>query len=213
VGEVFTTGRVSARARRALDTLRDRPLNFDLARREEFTAANGWQVDEWRRPLPPEPPGPPLPDGSWEACKEVLASYSFADPRIVRAVYRPDTPLEGREMLLEGRFYGLRFLMGLRVGAVTDTTKVVDGREVRVWGWNYRTLQGHLEMGQMDYEVWKWTASGAVELRIDAFSKPAEIPNPIVRLGFRLFGRTMQRRFARRALTRVERQVRERLAG
>jgi uncharacterized protein (UPF0548 family) len=213
VAEVFTTGRVSARARRALDALRDRPLNFDLARREEFTAANGWHIDEWRQPLPPEPPGPPLADGSWAACKEVLASYSFADPRIVRAVYRPDTPLEGREMLLEGRFYGLRFLMGLRVGAVTDTTKVVDGREVRVWGWNYRTLQGRLEMGQMDYEVWKWIGSGAVELRIDAFSKPAEIPNPIVRLGFRLFGRTMQRRFARRALARVERQVRVRLAS
>jgi hypothetical protein len=61
--------------------------------------------------------------------------------------------------------------------------------------------------------VWKWIGSGAVELRIDAFSKPAEIPNPIVRLGFRVFGRTMQRRFARRALARVEGQVRERLAS
>jgi uncharacterized protein (UPF0548 family) len=213
VGELFTTGRVSARARRALDTLRDRPLNFDLARREEFTRANGWQIDEWRRTLPPEPPGPPLPDGSWAACKEVLATYSFADPRIVRAVYRPDTPLEDRELLLEGRFYGLRFLMGLRVGTVTDTATQVDGQQVRVWGWNYQTLQGHLEMGQMDYEVWKWTDTGAVELRIDAFSKPAEIRNPIVRLGFRLFGRSMQRRFARRALVRVDQQVCERLSG
>ncbi|MCA1681991.1 MAG: DUF1990 domain-containing protein [Actinobacteria bacterium] len=34
-----------------------------------------------------------------------------------------------------------------------DETRDVDGRTVRVWGWNYRTLQGHLEMGQMDYEV------------------------------------------------------------
>jgi uncharacterized protein (UPF0548 family) len=132
-----------------------------------------------------------------------MQRYEFADPSIVRAVYYPDRPLEERDMLLEVRFYGLRFRFGVRVGGVVDETRTVDGREVRVWGWNYRTLQGHLEKGQMDYEVWKWLDTGEVEFRIHAFSRAADIPNPIVRLGFRLFGRREQVRFARRSCERM----------
>jgi hypothetical protein len=106
-------------------------------------------------------------------------------------------------MVLEARFHGLRFRLGVRVGGVTDETRDVDGRQARVWGWNYRTLRGHLEMGQMDYEVWKWFDSGEVEFRICAFSRAARLPNPIVRLGFRVFGRREQVRFARRACERM----------
>jgi uncharacterized protein (UPF0548 family) len=190
-------------ARRALDELHDKGLNFDLGRRGEFTPENGWHVDDYRQPLPPEPPGRPLPDGSWQAARRLIRDYAFADPAIIRAVYYPDRPLEQRDMLLEGRFLGLRFYFGCRVGGVNDQLRTIQGRQVRVWGWNYRTLQGHLEMGQMDYEVWKWLDSGAVEFRIHVVSKPADIPNPLVRLGFRLFGRAMQRRFARHACRRM----------
>ncbi len=211
MNEVTSTGRVSRRARHKLDELHDKGLNFDLAHREEYTPANGWHVDDYRKTLPSEPPGQPLADGSWAACRRLMVAYEFADPRLVRAVYYADEPLEDRNMLLEGRFFGLRFLLGLRVGGVNDTTGLVDGRPVRRWGWNYRTLQGHLEMGQMDYEVWKWLDSGEVAFRIHAFSKPAEIPNPVVRLGFAVFGRVMQRLFALRALQRMERLVCARL--
>jgi uncharacterized protein (UPF0548 family) len=134
-----------------------------------------------------------------------MLDYQFADPRIVRAVYAPDSELEGRDMLLEARFLGLRFRFGVRVEGVVDETSEADGRPVRVWGWSYRTLQGHLEMGQMDYEVWKWLDSGEVEFRIHVVSRPARIPNPIVRLGFRIFGRRQQVRFARRACERMVR--------
>jgi hypothetical protein len=106
-------------------------------------------------------------------------------------------------MLLELRFLGLRFDVGVRVGGVHDETREIGGRPVRVWGWSYRTLQGHLEMGEMDYELWKWLDTGAVEFRIHRFSRPAPIANPVVRLGFRLFGRREQVRFARRACTRL----------
>jgi hypothetical protein len=58
-------------------------------------------------------------------------------------------------------------------------------------------------MGQIDYEVWKWLDTGEVEFRISAFSRAAHIPNPIVRLGFRVFGRREQVRFARRACERM----------
>ena len=190
-------------ARRAIDELHDKGLNFDLERRDQFTPENGWHVDDYRQPLPPEPPGRPLPDGSWQAARRLIRDYAFADPSIIRAVYYPDRPLDQRDMLLEGRFLGLRFYFGCRVGGVNDELRTIDARQVQVWGWNYRTLQGHLEMGQMDYEVWKWLDSGTVEFRIHVVSKPAHIPNPVVRLGFRLFGRAMQRRFARHACQRM----------
>jgi uncharacterized protein (UPF0548 family) len=200
-------------ARAALARLRDAPLNFDLERRAEFTGATGWKLDHYRQALPPEPPGQPLARGSWAACRRLMISYAFADPAIVRAMYDADQPLEQRDMLLEGRFYGLRFLLGLRAGGVDDDTVTIDGLPVRRWSWNYRTLRGHLEMGQMDYTVAKWVDTGEVEFRIDAFSKAAHIPNLVVRLGFALFGRHMQRRFARTALRRMERLVRGELAA
>ena len=193
----------SPRARRALDQLHDKGLNFDGERAGGFRPEDGWRSDDYRQPLPAEPPGPPLPGGSFAVAKRLMLGYEFADPRIVRAVYYPERPLEQRDMLLEGRFMGLRFHFGCRVGGVNDATRTEDGRQVQVWGWNYRTLQGHLEMGQMTFEVAKWLDSGAVEFRIHAVSKPAHIPNPVIRLGFRLFGRPTQVRFARHACQRM----------
>jgi uncharacterized protein (UPF0548 family) len=138
-----------------------------------------------------------------------MRDYEFADPAIVRAIYRRDSPLEGRDMLLEIRFWGLRFRVGVRVGGVIDETRELDGRQARVWGWSYATLQGHLEMGQMDYEAWKWLDTGAVEFRIHVASKASRIGNPVIRLGFRIFGRREQVRFARRACERMAYLVRE----
>jgi uncharacterized protein (UPF0548 family) len=188
---------------RALDALRERTLNFDEAARASWTEESGWHVDDYCQPLPGEEPGAPEPDGPWERARRLLREYEFADPEIVKASFRRDGPLEGRDMLLEARFWGLRFRLGVRVGRVIDETRFVDGREVRVWGWGYSTLQGHLEMGQMDYEVWKWLDTGAVEFRVHVVSRPGRIGNPIVRLGFRLFGRREQVRFAKSACERM----------
>lgn len=200
-------------AHKALDDLHDKRLNFDVGQRDWLTVESGWRVDDYRQPLPPEPPGPPIPGGSWQIAQRLMRGYEFADPKIVRAIYYPDHPLEERDMLLEGRFLGLRFRFGVRVGGVLDETRPIDGHEVRVWGWNYRTLQGHLEMGQMDYEVWKWLDSGKVEFRIHAFSRPAQIRNPLIRLGFRLFGRALQVKFARRACLRMQQLTAAELGG
>lgn len=192
-------------ARKALSDLHNKSLNFDLRNRDEFTPETGWRVDDYCQRLPPEPPGPPLAEGSWEVACRLVRDYEFADPDIIRTIYYPDRPLEQRDMLLQARFHRLRLYLGVRVGGVHDETRTVQARDVRVWGWNYRTLQGHLEMGQMDYEVWKWLDSGNVEFRIHALSRPADIRNPLLRLGFRLFGRRMQIRFARNACIRMER--------
>jgi uncharacterized protein (UPF0548 family) len=199
--------RRSDRLSRALAALADKGLNFDPDQADHFTGENGWQVDDYAQPLPPEPPGPPAPGGSFEVAQRLMRDYAFADPAIIRAIYAEDSPFERRDMLLVGRFWGLRFHLGVRVGGLVDEERATGGRPLRRWGWSYRTLQGHLEMGQMDYEVRKWLDSGEVDFHIHAVSRPAHIPNPVVRLGFRLFGRRVQRRFARRACRRMARLV------
>ena len=197
-------------ARRVLDELHARTLNYDAA---AGFSGHGWKADEYCQPLPAEPPGPPVSGGSWEVATGLLRAYEFADPAMVRAVYHPDRPLERRDMLLEARFWGLRFRFGVRVGGVVDETRAVNGRQVRVWGWNYRTLQGHLEMGQMDFEAWKWLDTGDVEFHTCRVSRHAAVGNPIVRLGLRLFGRGQQVKFARRACERMARLTTAALDG
>jgi uncharacterized protein (UPF0548 family) len=129
----------------------------------------------------------PLAMGSWEIARRLMSGYEFADPSIVRAYYDGDIPLERRNMLLRLQALGVAHLfVGVRVGEVYERTRELRGRQARVWGWNYRTLEGHVEIGQMEWEVWKWLDDGHVEFRVHAVSRPARIPNPIVRLGFHL---------------------------
>jgi uncharacterized protein (UPF0548 family) len=204
-GISIDTRRVDVAADREVTRLRDRPLNFDPDQREEHVPENGWHVDALCVRLPPEPPGPPLELGSWEIARRLMGGYEFADPSIVRATYDPDEPLEGRVMLLELRFHGLRFHGGVRVSRVYDEQRTCDGRPARVWGWAYQTLEGHLEMGEMDWQVLKWIDSGEVEFRIHAYSRAARDRNPIVRFGFWLFGRREQLAFLHSTLERMRR--------
>ncbi len=205
------------RARRALAELSGRSLNFDPAELEDARPEDGWRIDDYRQPLPAEPPGPPVNGGSFAAAQRLMTDYAFADPAIVRAVYDPASGLADRNMLLQARFGPLRFFFGCRVGTITDETRVADGRELRVWGWSYGTLAGHVERGEMQWAVWKWLDDGAVEFRIHVVSRRASVRNPFVRLGFRLVGRGRQVRFAERACERmaelVAREIRSPVAA
>jgi len=182
---------------RTVEDLRSRGYNFDPRRLRELAAEEGWHHDDRRQALPPEPPGEPVPGGSFERARALMRDYAFAEGSAVRAIFEQDAPLEGRDMLLVARFVGFDFRLGVRVGEVVDEGREEDGRPVRVWGWSYRTLRGHLERGQMSYEVWKWLDTGAVEFRIAAVSHRARTGNPLVRLGFRLLGRREQLKFYR----------------
>ena len=182
---------------RTVDDLRDRGYNFDPTRLAALVAAEGWHRDDRRQPLAPEPPGEPVPGGSFERAVALVRDYAFAEGSAVRAIFEEDAPLEGRDMLLIGRFAGLDFRLGVRVTDVVDARRNEDGRPVRVWGWSYRTLRGHLERGQMSYEVRKWLDTGGVEFRIAAVSHRARVGNPLVRLGFWLLGRREQVKFYR----------------
>ena len=181
----------------SVEDLRGRGYNFDPARLSELVAEEGWHHDDRRQPLAPEPPGPPVPGGSFERARALMRDYAFADGSAVHAIFEQDAPLVGRDMLLVGRFVGLDFRLGVRVGGVVDEERLEDGRPVRVWGWYYRTLRGHLERGQMSYEVWKWLDTGEVEFRIAAVSHRAKAGNPLVRVGFALLGRREQLKFYR----------------
>jgi len=189
--------------RAALAALRDRPLNFDPARLPELVRAGGWRVDDLRRPLPPEPPGEPVAGGTWERTRRLMDGYQVADPALVRATYDEQAPLAGRDMLLTLYFHRLRVRCGVRIGDVYEADREEAGRTARVYGWNYRTLEGHFEQGEMAYEVWKWRDTGAVEFHIHAISRPADSGPPLLRLGFRLFGRRPQLRFYRSACERM----------
>ena len=179
-------------------------LNFDLQPPEAYTPERGWNVDELVQPLPPETPGDPVPGGSWEIARELAEGYAMADPAIVRATWDPRVPLEGRVMRLELRFRRvLRTHAGVLVTRTWDEERDVDGRPARVFGYEYATLQGHVEMGRMDYEVVKRLDDGAVEFRIHGHARVSHQGSPWVRLGFRLFGRREQIRFYRRCCERI----------
>jgi Domain of unknown function (DUF1990) len=116
-------------------------------------------------------------------------------------------------MLLEIRYLTLRVRVGVRIGVVFDEIREIADRKAHIWGWAYRTLEGHLERGQMDYQVWKWLDTGEVEYRIHAVAQVANTRNPVLDLGFRLVGRPQQVRFARRCAERMEQLVKSRLDG
>ena len=125
-----------------------------------------------------EAPGPPEPGGPWETACRLVGQYEFADARILRGVYRRDGDLLGRDMLLEARFYGLRFYLGVRVTGIIDEERDTGDGPERVWGWCYQTLEGHLEQGRLSYEVIKNLATGRVMFRVAGYSRPAPIPRP-----------------------------------
>lgn len=171
--------------RRRLAALADAPVNYDVNALDLDHPPEGWSVDRRCQALVGEPPGDPVHGGSWEIAGRLIRGYEFADPSMVRAFYDPDAPLQGRTMLLELRGLGLVSIhVGVRVVRVYDELRELDGRRARVFGWAYRTLRGHVEAGQMDWQVWKWLDTGEVQFRVHSVSRVARIPNPLIWVGF-----------------------------
>ena len=194
------------RPEQALAALRDVRLNFDPRSPPAYGQRRRWHVDALRQPLPGEPPGEPAPGGPWQVARRLVEDYRMADPTIVRARWDPQAPLDGRDMLLDLRLYRvLRVRAGVRVTLVWDEQRDLAGRLARVFGFEYATLRGHLEMGRMDYEVYKWADDGAVEFCLHAVSRGSGEGTPWARLGFRIFGRREQVRFYLRCCERIAR--------
>ena len=180
----------------ALAELRDREVNYDPSE----VHPPDWNFDVHRSLVGREQPGPPEPGGVWEAARDLVRDYEFTPPELVRAVYHRRDPLLGRNLLLEGRFSALRFYMGVRITAVVDETR---DQQEKVWGWTYETLEHHLERGNVTYEVVKHLDSGQVEFVASCQSQRSPTVGPVLRLGWRFFGRRTQLRFYRRCGQRL----------
>ena len=192
-----------------LADLAARALNFEPPEAEP--AEEGWNQDDDEVQLIPEPPGPPLDGGSWAHAREFVEAYRFPDPRLIQGHYDREAPLEGRSMLLRGRFLGFHFPFGVRISRTFDEIRDTDEGPLRAWGYSYRTLEHHFERGEITFLVGKYLESGRVVFRIHSYSRRAHIPNVLFRAGFRIFGRRLQRRFAGSALARTRDYVEERL--
>ena len=110
-------------------------------------------------------------------------------------------------MLLTARFLWLRFELGVRVNRVIDETRQPEGLAERVWGYSYHTLAGHMERGEITFEIIKRLDTGSVRFRIHSFSQTGHIANWFHRFGFWLVGRRLQRRFAEQSLSNMRRLV------
>jgi len=188
-------------------------VNYDYENVREYTSATGWRIDHYATDLPAEAPGPPAAHGAFAAAQDVMRRYAFPPPDLITGYFDPSQPLGKRVMVLRAHFLVFNFYFGVRVVDVVDEAVQAspDGPE-RVWGYGYRTLEGHFEKGQINFSIHKNLATGAVQFRIKAMSQPGHIRNPFYWLGFKLFGRTLQRRFAHQSLRRMRRLVGEALA-
>jgi len=188
-------------------------VNYDFSRQSEYTSETGWRLDDYATDLPAEAPGPPEPHGAFAAAQDVLRHYAFPPPSLITGIFKPDEPLENRTMLLRARFLGFSFWFGVKVSDVTDeAARPTPAGPERVWGYGYRTLEGHFERGQIDFTIHKSLTTGAIQFRIHAVSQTGRIRNPFYWLGFKLFGRRLQRKFARESLARMRQLVAEALA-
>ncbi len=194
-------------------------VNYDYEDQQEYTAATGWRLDDYATDLPAEAPGPPAPGGSFAAAQDVLRRYAFPPPNLITGYFDPSQPLDGRIMLLRAHFLVFNFYFGVRVADVVDEVAQPGPAgptgydPERVWGYGYRTLEGHFEKGQINFSIHKNLTTGVVQFRIHAVSRKGHIRNPFYWLGFKVFGRTLQRRFARQSLARMRRLVAQALAA
>ena len=65
-----------------LRELRRRGYNYDPERLD----AHQWRIDDFRQPLPGEPPGPPVAGGSFETARRLMLGYEFHHPRLAGAL-------------------------------------------------------------------------------------------------------------------------------
>jgi hypothetical protein len=197
-----------AEIRAHLAALEERPIAFEPVagdRDEEavLAPAPGWTVERYEARLGLEAPGPLEPDGLFRRCAQAVRAYRFADPRITHGHFDPESPLLGRTILVDTHALILRFLVGLRVGAVLDRVDGPPGRERSEFGIRLDTLAGHLIHGSEWVLVLKEHASGAVRLRIVVRWRQAPLPAGWMAPGMWLFGERVRVRWRRQAARRL----------
>ncbi|WP_435018303.1 DUF1990 family protein [Tundrisphaera sp. TA3] len=181
-----------------LNALRARSVNFDTPM-EEMTVANGWTVDGSHDEIGTEPEGPPIPDGVFARAKQAITNYDFSDPSIVVGHFDPTVDPVGRDMLLELKVLGFRFLCGVRVHSVREE---YDGNTT-YFGFRYDTLDGHIERGYEWFLLTKDHATGGVHFKIEAHWRLGQFPSWWSKLGFKLIGEHYRSLWRKRAPERL----------
>lgn len=183
-----------------LAELASRPVNF-VEPPVTMTEQSGWTVDGHQDQVGLEKPGPPEAEGMFERARRGMMNYDFSDPSIAIGHFDPNSPFVNRNILLELKVFGFRFLGGARVHSVREES----GPETTVFGFRYDTLQGHIERGFEWFLLTKEHASGKVSFRIEAHWRLGDFPNWWSRLGFKLFGGHFRRAWRERAPRRLSR--------
>ena len=91
---------------RRVEDLHGRDYNFDSSRLRELVAEQHWHHDDRRQALPGEPPGDPVPDGSFERAKALMRDYEFSEGSAVHAIFEEDAP--GTVLYIPLESYGLK---------------------------------------------------------------------------------------------------------
>jgi uncharacterized protein (UPF0548 family) len=203
----FGRGWSEAEMKAYLAELKGRRVNFDDPP-ETMTPEQGWTVDGDRASLGTELPGPPESDGFFARARQAIINYDFSDPRIVVGHYDPLAPLVGRDMLLEIKILGFRFLNGVRVMQSRDEVE----HGVTYFGFRYDTLEGHIERGFEWFLLTKDHETGDIHFRIEAHWRLGDFPNWWSRLGFFLIGDPCRRLWRHRAPARLRKLAHQPLA-
>lgn len=185
-----------------LEAARALSRNFD-DNEASMTAERGWSRHHSNALIAREPPGPPLPGGTFERGWEHVSRYAFSDPRIVKGHFDPARPLEQREMLNEVLIWGLHYLNPVRITAVR---KHVDaGRTTH--GFRYETLEGHFETGLEWFLLAKDHDSGEITFTVHAGWRGGQLPNWWSKIGFMILAPRYQRAWHRLAHLRLRQLV------
>lgn len=183
-----------------LAELEARSVNFDTPL-DEMTEANGWTIDGGSEQIGSEPPGPPVVDGVFARTRQAIINYDFSDPSIVVGHFDPKTPPVGRDMLLELKVLGFRFLCGARVHSLREESDP----NASYFGFRYDTLEGHVERGFEWFLLTKNHDTGRVDFKIEAHWRLGEFPNLWTKIGFKLIGERYRIRWRHRAPERLRR--------
>lgn len=144
-----------------------------------------------------EPPGPPLEDGPYLRVRRAILDYRiFPEKLAVPVVER--TPLQVGDVL------GLRYPLFPFI-AIFFASKVIDlideQQEERVrHGFTYRTLEGHMMLGEETFLVEKDLRTGEVKASLEAWSRPNHW---LTRIGY-WYARWCQLQAGRRAIRNLQ---------
>lgn len=192
----FGRGWSESELERKLAALRGSPLNFPLTG-EDSQSGKNWRRYYSESIIAIEPPGPP--GEKFRLAWKAIGEYQFSEPEIVVGHFKPKDPLDQRDMLLEIKVLGLRYLCGARVGRIRRTK---NDQETQ-YGYRYDTLASHIEVGSEWFVLTKKHDTGEIWFRISASWRPGKFPNWWSRVGFEILGRHFQLRWHRLAYLRL----------